>query len=154
MVEAQLVYKFVACSRKSFAHQAKAQRNINWNSHISLPWMRWFSNSWHFMSAHHLAATATKQNEASKHHTFHAFVISHHGLRLRIPLFEFLFYIDFSNCWLKIWLNRGPASASAEWHDNILELDVCTGIWGVWGFVSLLLFFGCFEKNRQNCKHK
>lgn len=128
-----------------------------WNSHISSPWMRWFSNSCHFIFNHHLAATIEPV-------TFRVFC--------RLPLLhgDSILYNSWVLHWFVqivawIWLkhksngtHRGPAltwappSQPLSCRMSCQILDEAYGHMGKWGFF-FALHSHVFRK-RRNCKHK
>lgn len=100
-----------------------------WNSHISSPWMRWFSNSWHF-----IFTTISLPQPV----TFRAFCrLPPHSFFCLFCTFQFLFYIDFSKYDWNNNSNDATLSSTSQHHraDNSRR---ASGIWENEDFYSSL----------------
>lgn len=141
------------------ARNPQPKHNSNkWNSHISSPWMRWFSNSWHFIF------TITSLPQPNQSHFAHS-VVSHlmHSFFCLLFTFQFLFYIDFSNCWLNrigitkvttaLTCDRATVSSTnqhyrAECHDNTRR------VLRPYGKMRIFILLSLAFRNRRNGEHK
>lgn len=156
----------MAASRKSIGVH-RTQKSAR-NSHISLPWLWWFSNSCHFIFAL-TSRCGTSLGIKTKAHFVQTFVVSHFSFSnsfIWILVLHWLFKCPTDNdcvhtiektaittcsLWASSSSHQKHASRCYEWHDNIL--DECRHMekWGF--FLVLFASFRLFRK-RQNCKHK